>query len=408
MSVFLLVVGIVLFIGLVVIHEFGHFVVARRNGVEAEEFSIFFGPKLWGKKIAGKKVNWRGKPKPKSARKSFDFSIRLLPIGGYVKLKGEHDSDRRPGTFGAASTWAKTKIMAAGIGMNFLVALILFLILAWVGMPQLVPHQFAISGDTHITHDSRKVSAFKVDKGSPAARAGLEKGDTILAIGQPGNVTKLNTTKQLVSATNRYAGQTVLIKYKEHGKTISKHVALNSDQKVAKAKSRGKQIGHLGVVLAGSGFVMKRSTWSAPVVAVGTAGQLTKLTFQGLGKALAGVGHIIAGAVSGNTAERKAGQTTASSQVAGPVGVYAILKIGSQLGFRFILMIVAIVSLSLAIINVLPVPALDGGKLFITYISRAVRRPVSEMVENYVYGISFLLLIALIGVITYNDVHRFF
>src|ERR1700740_229118 len=98
MSILLLVVGILLFIGLVVVHEFGHFIVARRNRVEVEEFGIFFPPRLYKHRT---KAGW-------------DFSINLLPLGGFVRLKGEHDSDTAKGTFGAASLMAKSKIMAAG------------------------------------------------------------------------------------------------------------------------------------------------------------------------------------------------------------------------------------------------------------------------------------------------------
>src|SRR5665213_2759553 len=122
MSIVLLVVGVVLFIGLVVVHEWGHFIVARRAGVEVEEFGIFFPPRLYKHKT---KAGWL-------------FTINLLPLGGFVKLKGEHDSDTQPGTFGAASLWVKSKIMAAGVVMNLITALALLTILALIGMPKLI------------------------------------------------------------------------------------------------------------------------------------------------------------------------------------------------------------------------------------------------------------------------------
>src|ERR1700689_3335607 len=117
MPILLLVVGIILFIGLVVVHEYGHFIVARRNGVEIEEFGIFFPPRLYKHKT---KAGW-------------DFTINALPLGGFVKLKGEHDSDTEPGSFGAASLWVKSKIMAAGVVMNLITALVLFTIIALIG-----------------------------------------------------------------------------------------------------------------------------------------------------------------------------------------------------------------------------------------------------------------------------------
>src|SRR5664279_4348127 len=106
----LFIIGIVLFIGLVVVHEAGHFWAARRNGVEIEEFGIFFPPRLWKKRM---KNGW-------------DFTINLLPLGGFVKLKGENDSDKRPGSFGAASDLAKAKIMLAGVAVNLVTVFLLF------------------------------------------------------------------------------------------------------------------------------------------------------------------------------------------------------------------------------------------------------------------------------------------
>src|SRR5882757_6967064 len=99
MTVLLFILGLVLFIGLVIAHEWGHFIMARRNGVEVEEFGLFFPPRLFKHKTKG----------------GWNFTINLLPLGGFVKLKGEHDSDTDKGSFGAASIGAKTKIMAAGV-----------------------------------------------------------------------------------------------------------------------------------------------------------------------------------------------------------------------------------------------------------------------------------------------------
>src|ERR1700735_2400344 len=106
MSIGLLILALVLFILLVVVHEMGHFIVARRNGVGVEEFGIFFPPRLWSHKT---KAGWV-------------FSFNLIPLGGFVRLKGESDSAKGKGTFGAASLGSKTKIMLAGVGMNLLAA----------------------------------------------------------------------------------------------------------------------------------------------------------------------------------------------------------------------------------------------------------------------------------------------
>src|SRR5690606_28379603 len=125
----------------------------------------------------------------------------------------------------------------------------------------------------------------------------------------------------------------------------------------------------------------RRSTWSAPLVAVGTAGQFTWLTLNGIGIA---IGDVFRGD-SGK----------AAAQVAGPVGIFVLLKDGSYLGVEFILMIIAVISLTLAIMNALPIPALDGGKLFVTLLFRALKKPLSPRTEDLIHGTGFVLLMAL-------------
>ena len=129
-------------------------------------------------------------------------------------------------------------------------------------------------------------------------------------------------------------------------------------------------------------FTIQRSTWSAPIVAVGFSAQVTALTFQGLGHALSGLGQHYRRFFTGNTEARQNGQTAASEQVSGPVGIFVILKDGSLLGYEFILLIIGIISLTLAIMNILPIPALDGGRLWITLIARGLKRPLSAQARG--------------------------
>lgn len=393
MSILLLIVSLVLFVGLVVVHELGHFIVARRNGVEAEEFGIGFPPRVWKKRI-------------KSQRGDFDFSINLLPLGGFVKLKGEHDTDTEHGSFGAASVWVKTKIMVAGVAMNFVTAFVLLIIVALVGMPKLVDNQFTVGSDTKITKNDVYVGY--VEPKSPAAKAGLNATDRLIGYRIAGNTT-LHTfanASQLPKATNKYAGQTLTFELERNRSVIQKKVTLRSDAEIAASLKTDNPKGHLGIVP--TELTLRRSTWSAPIVAGGLMGQFTSLTLQGLGKALAGLGGIISGAVTGNTTARQAAQTEASSQVSGPVGIYFILKSGSILGYQYVLFVIAIISLTLAIMNFLPIPALDGGRMWLTLVSRAFNRPLSQKTEELVNATGFLLLIGLIVLISVVDVRRFF
>jgi regulator of sigma E protease len=389
MSILLLVIGLILFIGLVVVHEYGHFIVARRNGVEVEEFGIFFPPSLYRRKT---KAGWI-------------FSINAVPLGGFVKLKGEHDSDTAPGSFGTATLWVKSKIMAAGVLMNLATALVLLTILALVGLPKLVDNQFTVKGDTQLV--SQKVLIGYVDSGSPAAKAGLQSQDEIIALQLGGHSpVAITASKKLPQITKQFAGQTAEVFYTRGGHESQTKVTLLTKSAVAASQDSKNPKGYLGIVP--TDFSLQRSTWSAPIVAVGFSAQVTALTFQGLGHALHGLGSLIAGAFTGNTTARQHGQTNASSQVAGPVGIFVILKDGSLLGYQFMLFIIAIISLTLAIMNILPIPALDGGRLWITLATRSLNKPLSAKREEAINFAGFAVLISLIILVTIVDVKRFF
>ena len=403
MPVVILIIGIILFIGLIVVHEFGHFIVARRNGVDVEEFGIFFPPRLYHRKT---KAGWI-------------FSINLLPLGGFVKLKGEHDSDTAKGSYGAASLWVKAKIMLAGVTMNLVTAFILFTILGVIGMPNVVPNQFKISSNTKTF--SQKVLIGSVEKGSPAAKAGLKSNDEITAIGKVGQKpTKVSSITSVQSLTKQLAGDKVNVYFKRSGKNLlATAVLLPSSIVTASQQSYINKLNHtklncvniappkgyLGVEL--SQYSLERSTWSAPVNAAGFSVQATALTFQGLGHALGGLGSLIAGAVTGNAVATANGQCSATSQVAGPIGIFVILKDSASLGFDFMLFLIAVISLTLAIMNVLPIPALDGGRLWLTLFTRAIKKPLSAKAEEIIIASSMAVLFGLLILISISDVHRF-
>lgn len=391
MGILLLIVGLVLFVGLIVVHEFGHFIMARRNGVEIEEFGIGFPPAIYRKRI-------------KSAKGDYDFTINALPLGGFVRMKGENDAANEQGTFGAAGLPAKSKIMAAGVVMNLITAFILFTVVALVGMPKLVDNQFTVASDTKVVQS--ELFAAYVEPKSPAEAAGLKSGDRLISITSGTHKATLNAGSALPEITKSFAGEKVTIAYSRQGDPAVTHAQLRSAKAVQASRKTNDPKGYIGIVP--STYVMQRSTWSAPIVAGGVMGQFTGLTFQGLGRALAGLGGIVAGSVTGNTPARQHAQTEASSQVSGPVGIFFILKDGSILGYQYILFIVAVISLTLGIMNLLPIPALDGGRLWITLIAHAIKRPLSQRSEELVNAAGFVLLMGLILLITFVDVKRFF
>lgn len=374
MAIFLLVLGLVLFVGLVIVHELGHFWMARRGGVEVEEFGLGFPPRA----------------KVLKTHNGTKYTLNWLPLGGFVKLKGEHVSDKTPGSFGAASLLTKVKIMVAGVVMNLATAYVLLTLVALIGMPRLVDNQFAVASDTRVTR--QEVLVGYVEPDSPADTAGLETRDHIKSIGPDNQEQTVSRADDLPGMTERYAGQTVNISYVREGEEHRVSTELRPRSEVEASRNTDDPKGYLG--LSPAEYTVQRSTWSAPIVAGGLIGQLTAETFQGIGRALYSV-------FTGNGGQ-------AAEQVAGPVGIFVILRDGSLLGPEFVLLIVALISLTLAIINILPIPALDGGRLFVTLVFHAIRRPLTKRTEDMIHGTGFVLLMALFVLITVVDVRRFF
>jgi regulator of sigma E protease len=387
--------GVLMFIGLVLVHEWGHYITARRNGVDVEEFGLGFPPTAWSKKL----------------KSGMRLSLNWMPLGGFVKLKGEHDSDERKGSLGAASLWTKSKIMLAGVTMNLLVGLGILTLLAVIGMPKLLTadnvgqDQFTVASDTKVIR--QQVLAGAIQPGSPAQKAGLKPTDELLSISNNGRTEEVKTPVQIHNATLAFAGQNVTLVYKRHGHITSQPVQLLSKNVVQASQKTSDPKGYLGIVP--TALQVQRSTWSAPIVAVGLTKQIVVLTFQGLGHALAGLGSLIAGGATGNHQARENGQDQASSQVGGPVAIGVALWDYGNLGIIFMLFLIALISLTLALMNILPIPALDGGRLTMMLVSRGVfHRPLSRAAEEKIVGASFAVLLALVALITVVDVKRFF
>lgn len=359
----LLFIGLLLFVLLIVVHEYGHFLVAKRNGVEVEEFGIGFPPKLVGKKMG------------KGIFESY-YTLNLLPLGGFVKLKGENDADTRKGSLGAASLRVKAKIMLAGVAMNFVTAAIILTILSVAGMPQAVDNQFKIASDTTVS--SSKVVIAEPVENSPAAQAGLEAGDQILSL----NSEQITSADQLRSLTEANASSEITLGINSGGEQREEAITLNS----------GGDDGYLGV--APVEITLERSTWSAPIRGFGLAVQFTLLTIEGLAGT---IGSLVSGAPS-----------EAAEQVSGPIGIFTILRDGTLVGYEFVLLIIALLSVTLAVMNSLPIPGLDGGRLALTLVFRAMKKKLTPEIEQKIVGVGMTLLLLLIALITIVDIQRFF
>lgn len=368
---------------LVAVHELGHGLVARRNGVNVEEFGIGFPPKVWGKKL-----------KSSILGKNVHYTINALPLGGFVRLQGEHDAADKKGDYGAASFWVKTKILLAGVVVNWLTAVVLLTILAVVGIPKILPNQFSVASDTIASN--APVSLSKVTDDSPAAKAGLKKGDEIVRF----NGRAIADPVALSDATKENKGKKVEVIYTRGGTEYRTDVSLRGDNNSGQ--------GYLGVGTSQSNTI--RSTWSAPIVGVVLTAQLTGATFDGLGKLVGNVSSGIAAQLSGDEKTREAGNKelqVAGDSVSGPIGILGVLfPAAQQAGPIAFIFITALISLTLAVMNVLPIPALDGGRWFTMVVFRLLKKPLTKAREESIQATGFLILIALIVVVTIVDVTK--
>jgi regulator of sigma E protease len=382
-------VGVLILTLLVVAHEFGHYIMARRNGVVVEEFAIGLPPKAWSKTL----------------KNGVELSLNWLPIGGFCKMQGENDAANKKGDYGKATYWQKTKILFGGVIMNWLVAIVIFTILAAVGMPHLIKNQFTVPADTHVSGDSAVQIAEVID-GSPAKIAGLKEGDKIVRM----NGVEITEAIEVSEIARDNAGREVVVEYTR--KHCDKMPWMERTANVTMLEQGNDQGYYFGVSSSQTGLVLYRSTWSAPIVGVATTFQLTAETFRGVGVMLGDLVSGVARQLSTNEATREAGRAAvgkAGEGVAGPVGIVGVLfPQATESGPRTLLMLAGIISLSLAVMNCLPIPALDGGRWFLTTIYKLRRKKLTPETEEKAVSIGFMVLFGLLILITIVDVSRLF
>lgn len=349
---------ILIFSGLVIAHEWGHFIVARRNGVKVEEFGIGFPPKLFSR--------FRG---------GTEYSINLFPIGGFVRLKGESGESDAKDSFAAKSYKSKAKIVMAGVGMNFLIAYVVMVVLLIFGTPAILPSGFVSFGPIKPTSiETSPVLVLSVNKDSVAAKSGIEVGNEIIKI----NNQEIKTSEDLRNLTKQYAGKPVDIDINKKGKVETISTTLGTDNNK----------GYLGVA-AQPIETARYNPFVALVAAFIYVVQLAIAT-------VAAFIGFIAGLVT---------KAQISQDVAGPVGIVSIFGSVMKFGWRYVLAFVASISLSLAVINSLPIPALDGGRFLLMTLSRLGVK-ITPQREAKIHWFGFALLILLIVIVTISDIIR--
>ncbi len=356
---FSILLVIVIFSLLIIAHELGHLIAARRNGVKVDEFGLGFPPKLYGRKSKAGTL----------------YSINLLPFGGFVRLRGEDSADSSKGSFSAKPYKAKAKIVLAGVTVNLIIAYFIIYILMVTGLPALLPNGTVAVGPIKPTRVvASPLLVMNVSKDSAAHRAGITPGTEVLAI----NNTALVSSQQLQDFTKSNAGKSVELTIRKGGNMSVVATQLGTDSTK----------GYLGL----AGQVVDMAYYN-PLVAFVAAGiglfQLALATLSAFGGFIVGLFT----------------KAQVSAGVAGPVGIVSIFGSVVQFGWKFVLIFVASISLSLAVINALPLPALDGGRFAMMTLARlGVKIPPKR--EALIHWLGFSFLIILVVIVTISDISR--
>lgn len=382
---FTLLIFIAVLAILVIAHEAGHFFVARRAGVRVDEFGFGFPPRIIGiyRHPVTKKFKFISFKKLKKVAEGEEelpatiYSINLIPLGGFVKIKGEdgtdaHDAD----SFSHKKPWVRSLILTAGVLMNILVATVLLSVGFMIGIPAIIGESLPPGAMIR----DKAVSIVEVVKESPAEAAGVESGDAVVMVNGEG-VT--NQDEAFLALTKAAASGDVQLEVKrgEENKTFIIKPKMSDELKRPT----------IGVALVDTGLVS--FPWYR---AIPEGFRATGIFFRDI--------VVSIGKIFGNLAQG----VPVGNQLSGPVGIAVMSGTAARLGISYLMQFTAVLSLNLAFMNILPIPALDGGRLLFVIIEKFRGRPVSKRVEQTIHTVSFLLLLFLVIVITAKDIAKFF
>lgn len=358
MTTALLVLGILVF--LIVVHELGHFLAAKLFKVRVEEFGIGYPPRAF---TLG---TWGGT----------EYTLNWLPFGGFVRLWGEHGETHSRGSFAGAPKYAQAIILIAGVTMNALAAYFLFAGALTVGVPRLITDR------SQIEHAQLLVNT--VVPGSPAAVSGLRVGDEITRIvDEKGGVADL-VPGTVVNFVGERGGKPLEVTYRREQEIFT--TTMIPAHAVVEGSADRPAVG-VGLMLVTDdalplGAALKEAVFRTKIAFVETAKGLWKL------------------------ARDAAGGQPNIKEIVGPVGLFDYVGNASRHGVGQVLALAAFISVNLAIINLVPIPALDGGRLFLLGIEAVIRRPPPHLVVNFFNAAGILLIIVLMLAVTYNDIAR--
>lgn len=386
--VFILVLGLLVFV-----HEFGHFMAARLSGMKVHEFALGFPPLVIGcyKDPKTGKLVWVNPKSDKAKRKALQagsgnetdepypttfYSLNLLPIGGYCRIKGENgESVEEKDSFGYQTSLKKMFVVVAGVVMNFILAAVLLGVGFLIGLPTLVSDGVPEGANV----GEIEVIVQEVIDGSAASEAGLEAGDKLISVN--GEAVETSNAAVAFIAEHSNSELSVLVERDEEELTIA------ATPKIIEGVEGAK----LGVRLGDAALV------SYPWYLAAWKG--LQAAFWNLIGIFVGFFLLIKGLILGNGL---------AFEVSGPVGIASIVGDSARQGINYLIGVTAMISLSLAAINILPIPALDGGRFVFILVEAVTGKKVPKRYEQMAHSIGFVLLLGLILVVTFRDITNLF
>lgn len=360
--IFIIILGVLIFV-----HELGHFSVAKKFGIRVDEFAVGFPPKLWSWTKGGTK-----------------YALNLIPIGGYVKIFGETADEEaldpeNKDSFLNKSKWIQAAVLVAGVAFNIIFAWILFSISLMAGFPSVVTEQ----NSADITESYVVVT--NVYEESPANEAGLQSGDQIIEMSRGENILEIdnitvNSIQEFISSSEDPVNLSITRGEEILNLEVSPEIGVIGGEKPAV----GIGMERIGVLQLG----FFDAIWRGLLM----TGTMIK-------EIAVGLSVLLADTFTGNGS---------LDNVAGPVGIVNLVDSASNFGLTYLLGFTAFISINLAVLNILPFPALDGGRLIIVLIEGVTRRRIKPSVVNAINAFGFILLLLLMLIITVNDVINLF
>ncbi len=360
-----LIIFILILVVLILVHEFGHFIIAKAFGIRVDEFGIFFPPKLYGKKFG-----------------ETEYTLNALPFGGFVKIYGENIDEANPDllvnprSFVHKPRLIQAAVIVAGIVFNIIFAWLVLSAGYMIGMQSAVEHV----GVGQV--QNAKVTIMNVLPGSPADKAGVKPNDILSSI-QTGKDTlpQNQNTKAVQAFIAAHQDESMVLTVTREGAPVNL-LAKPADGFVTGHKALGVELEDVGI--------LKLNPFLALVQGAIVTKQMTVVTAQGLGSFFYTIVH----------------GTANFGSVAGPIGIVKIGSAAVSHGIANTLFLTALISINLAVINLVPVPGLDGGRFLFIIIEAIRRKPISEKLATRMTIAGFALLITLMLVISYHDILR--